>query len=464
MPPLASLCLTPLHLAAMVADPPPMAAPRSAAAGPAMCIEPIALAARDDVSGSFTETFTTEHFLLAWDPANPAVTEAAIDTYADALETSWTVEIDTLGWRAPDQTDACLMTVLIAEFDESWGDTGGYTDVVETRGVPYMVLNTAWLEYGDAWTQTLAAHEFNHASQFGYDVFWDEADWWYWEATAEWIPDLVFDDADTYIWSLWAYLDAPWLALSSMRATVQYGHFAFNTHLAETGGEAVPRTVWESATPAEGMDVATSLALGGREFDEVVLAYTSQVAALDVDEQDVWLEAIGYFEMDPYVAHVEEYPADGAVEGREAPQARGQNFLHFTGTPGGDVVFAFAGTPSVNEVPTEWAVTLATESVGGGVTHTSVRADASGVAEVVIHGIGEDVSDAYVAVVPLGDIGETGAAWSWGATVIPPADVPIEEEEETPNACACGTTSPVSGLGGLALVLLLARRRRQAGA
>ena len=77
MLPLAHFCLTPLHLAAHVADPPPLAGPRAAAARPVVCVDPTTLARRDDVSGSFTETRETEHFLLAWDPANSAVTEAA---------------------------------------------------------------------------------------------------------------------------------------------------------------------------------------------------------------------------------------------------------------------------------------------------------------------------------------------------------------------------------------------------
>ncbi|MDP2310966.1 MAG: DUF6055 domain-containing protein [Pseudomonadota bacterium] len=476
MPLLAPICLLPLHLAANVASPPPMAMPRAAAAAPTVCIEPGALARQDDLDGAYTETFATEHFLLAWDPANALVTEAAVATYADALETSWSVEIDTLGWLAPDQTDACLITVLLAEFDASWGDTGGYTDVKETHGVPYMALNTAWLEYGDDWTQTLVAHEFNHASQFAYDVFWEETDWWYWEATAEWVPDSVYDDANTYMWSLWAYLDAPHLALSSMTGTVQYGHMAFNQHLATTEGEDAPRAVWENAGPLSTMEEATTLALGGADFDEIVVAYTSRVAALDVHEPEVWLEAIGYFEIDPYVAHVDTYPAEGSISGREAPQSRGQNFLHLTapaaGEPTGNVVFTFSGIPSVADVPTEWAVTLATTDLGGGVTHVSVRADASGAAELVIEGLGDDVSDAWIGVVPLGDIGEEhGAGWSWSALVEPDgADTGDDTGEdtggdkETPKACACGTTSPVSGAWGLGIgVAALAGARRRRG-
>ncbi|MES2639977.1 MAG: hypothetical protein V4850_10860 [Myxococcota bacterium] len=462
MPPLAPLCLLPLHLAAHVANPLPPAPPRAAAASPAVCLAPSRIAQEDELGGAYTETLATEHFLLAWDPANGDVTEAALATYADALETSWSVEIDTLGWRAPDQTDACLMTVLLSELDESWGDTGGYTDVKEDGGVPYMVLNTAWLEYGDAWTQSLAAHEFNHASQFAYDVFWDEADWWYWEATAEWVPELVYDDADTYMWSLWAYLDAPYLALHSMRATVQYGHMTFNLHLAEAEGEGAPLAVWENAGPLDSMEVATTQALGGADFDEIVLAYTSEVAALDVVEPEVWLEAIGYFEIDPYVAHVDAYPAEGEATGREAPQAKGQNFLHFSGSPGGDVVFTLAGAPTVNDVPAEWAVTLATADVGAGVTHTSVRADASGAAEIVIAGLGEDVSEAWIGVVPLGDIGELNAGYSWTAIVAAPdpADPDPDDEDEEPKACACGTSAPMTGLWAVGLALLAVRRRR----
>lgn len=472
MSPTAFLCLTPLRLAEIAANPLPPAPPRAAAEDRATCLDPDTLGRADGLGTGFDRTFATEHFLLAWKSGNTAVTEEWLSVYADALEASWEAEIDGMGWRAPDQTDACRVTVLLADFDASWGDTGGYTDVKAERGVPYMALNTDWQEYGEDWIQTLVAHEFNHASQFAYGVFWIEEDWWYWEATAEWAQDLVFEDANTYVWSLWAYLDTPWRALDSMAGTVQYGHFAFNTHLEETWDADLVQAVWEGATNRDNVEDAVERATG-EIHEQIVAAYSSRVAAIDVAERDVWLEAIGSFEMDPWT-HVTSLPAEGGVEGRGAPQERGQNFLWFQLDAGDGFTFNFTGSAEVDGVATDWLVAYA-EVRAGGTVHGWTRADgASGKASIELGG--DDVTEVYVAVVPFGEIGENGASYTWAAEGRGGADTgpdapddtgptddgdPAGDGGEEPGACGCATpTGPTGALGfGLAALALLRRRR-----
>ncbi len=456
-------CRTLDHLAlhpprAERSEPPPT---RPQTAVPETCIDPQELADAENLDGTFDSVRITTHFAIAWDATDPAVTEAALDTYEDALERSWEVEVDELGWLAPDETENCLITVLIAALPASWGDTGGYTNVQQSGTVPFMVLNTDWIQHGDVWAETLVAHEFNHATQFAYDVFWDESDWWYWEATAEWMTDSVYDDGDTYIWSLWSYLAAPELGLESYEEYVQYGHFAFNTYLAENVDPAAPRMIWEAAGPAASVPSALDQGLSGagESFEDAVLGYTSRVAAMDVSERQVWLDALGYFEVDPWRAHVEEYPADGDYDAH-TPEALGQNFMHLGGAPGGDLRFSFAGEAEVGGASPEWGITVASVDDAGAVTHEVIRADASGGAEVVISGLGVDLSDVYIGVVPMGDIGTNAAAWSWSAEVVKPTDTDEVVDEEQ---VACGCTSGNSrgaGLGGLILALGWARGRR----
>lgn len=439
------VCDTPAHVAAFAANPPPRAAARPRMAVPEVCITPAQLARSEELGGSYDASEETTHFVIAWDSSDATVTEAAVATVAEALETSWDVEVDQMGWLAPSQTESCFITVILSTLPESWGDTGGYTNVYEDGGVPYIVLNTAWLADDDDWTRTLVAHEFNHASQFAYDRFWDATDWWYWESTAEWITDLVYDDANTYTWSLWSYFDAPWRGLESNLGLVQYGHFAFNTFLEESLGEDAPRRIWD----AEGTHVAdaaeVAFASEIADFDELVLGYTSHVAAFDVAERDVWLDALGYFEVDPYTAHVATLPAGGSVAAREAPEERGQGFLHFAGPPESAVEFHFEGVGDVGGVATDWAITVATVGADGAVTHR--------VADATDVDLGEGWADAYVGVIPLGAIGAEGAEWSWSAKLAG------ADEEELPAACACSTGAPVYAWFALVLPLLAARRR-----
>lgn len=434
-------------------------------AAPATCIDPQELADQQGFDGTFDQSRTSAHFLLAWDASNAAVTEQVMDTYEEALEASWDTEVTDLGWQTPDETDRCLITVVVAEFPSSWGDTGGYTDVIQSGTVPYMILNSDWLQYGEVWQQTLVAHEFNHASQFSYDVFWDESDWWYWEATAEWVPDEVYDDANTYVWSLWSYLYAPELGLESTEEYVDYGHFAFNTVLAEQLGPGAVLATWSAAGPDDGLAEAldAGLAADGLTFEDAVFAYTSHVAAVDVQERETWLEAIGYFEVDPYRGSVDTYPAEDSYDDGATPEALGQNFLHLGGAPGGDVAFAFAGEPEVGGVATEWAVTVARVAASGDVQHDVVRADEDGLADVVIVGLGEDVTDVYIGVVPMGAIGTTGAGWSWSAALASdPADSADTQGDGDAEAKACGCQASAASGGLLAGVLgaaLVARRR-----
>ena len=291
--------------------------------GPAACVEPSRLARDQDVDGSYTEEQETEHFRVAWDPANTVLDEATLAVFTDALEYSWSTEIDTLGWQAPDQTDSCPITVLLADLSDADSGTGGWTDVETDGGVPFIILNTDWATDGDEWIQTLIAHEFNHASQFSYDVFWAEDDWWYWESTAEWATDSVYDDANTYTWSLWEYLDNPWKSLDSFVGVSQYGHLVFNTYLEDTYGSDTPRQIWDQATSRDHVADAVRTAVGA-DYHELIADYAGHMAAMDVAERDVWLEAMGYFDVDPVAEHVDTYPADGGLDGHDAPQSLGQ--------------------------------------------------------------------------------------------------------------------------------------------
>lgn len=442
-------CKTPLLLALHATLP-------AAPPGPAACIEPDRLARDQGVDGDYSTEELTEHFRVAWDAENTAVDADSLQLYLDALEDSWTAEIDTLGWQAPDQTDSCPITVLLADLDEADSGTGGWTDVQTDGGVPFIILNTDWLADGEDWNKTLVAHEFNHASQFSYGVFWDETDWWYWESTAEWMPELVYPDANTYTWSLWEYLDSPWRPLDSMTGVSQYGHFVYNTWLGETYGEDTPRQVWDGATTRDHVENAVITVVGG-EYDALIADYAGHMAAMDVAERDVWLEAIGYFDADPVSAHVETYPAEGGEDGRAAPQERGQNFIHLAGTPG-DVRFEFSGATTAGDVATEWAVSLATDDGGGTFTHSSAITE-GGRATLDIADVGGAVAEAWIAVTPLGAIDTEGATYTWTARAAKDVGGEGKGEEEEPQACGCAGVSASPLPVGLLLAALSTRRR-----
>jgi hypothetical protein len=450
MMPLGPTCLTPLKLAADVEAGLPPAEPLPRFADRAVCIDPVPLARQEQVSGSYTSTRDSEHFHLAWDPSNRTLDAATLDAVEAALERSWAVMVDESGWRAPDQTDTCLITVVLGDLSGSLSGTGGWTNVQEEHGVPFIVLNTDWFAEGPEWIDSLVAHEFNHASQFGYNVFWNENDWWYWESTAEWSFELPYPEANTWTWSLASYFDAPWRSIQSQVGLVNYGHFTFNVVLTEQVDAEAPLLAWEAADEQARVPEALEAALG-RSMDELLPLYTAHAAAWDVSERALWVTTAAHFDTDPFVEHVGAYPTEGEVTGKHAPQYGGQTFFHLRGEPGDDVQFRFTGEPEVKGRDSEFVLTRSTMDTDGVIVHETFPTT-DGVGQVSISGLGDEVTDAWVGVVPVGNIGGNGAAFSWTARV-GPADDPL--------ACACGSGGPAGVAAAAAGLALAALRRRR---
>lgn len=442
MLPIGPTCLTPLKLAADVAVGLPPARSLPHYAERAVCIDPGPLARQEQVTGAYTSSRTTEHFEMVWDPANGTLDTAMLDTTEAALERSWAVMVDEQGWRAPDQTDTCLITVLLADFEGSLEGTGGWTNVQEEHGVPFIVLNTDWFNDGDGWVESLVAHEFNHASQFGYNIFWKETDWWYWESTAEWSFEGPYPDSNTWNYSLASYFEAPYRSIHSQVGLVNYGHFTFNVVLAEQVDPEAPLLVWEAGDEQASVSSALEDALG-TPIDELLTLHTSHVAAYDVAERSVWVEAVAEFGTDPFTEQLEEFPANGTVEGKRAPQWGGQSFFRLRGEPGSDIHFEIVGEAKVNDVDTDFVLTLSTMNEAGEITHSS-EPTTGGRGGVWVSGLGDDITDAWVGVMPAGRIGEKGADFTWTAN---PGFAP---DPNDPLACGCAT----GARGGLATALV----------
>jgi MYXO-CTERM domain-containing protein len=451
MMPLGPTCLTPLKLAADVALGLPPAEPLPMFAERAVCIDPGPLAKQEQVTGSYTKSRTSDHFYIVWDPSNKLLDEDTLDVVEAALERSWTVMVDEQGWQAPDQTESCLITVILGDLQGGLSGTGGWTNVQAEHGVPFMVLNTDWFVDGDDWVESLIAHEFNHASQFSYNVFWNENDWWYWESTAEWSFEGPYPDANTWTYSLSSYFDAPYRSIRSQVGLVNYGHFTFNVVLAEQVDPEAPLLVWEAADADSTVPTAIDDALG-TPISELLPMYTAHVAAYDVAESSVWEEAVAELGSQPFTERIAEYPAEGSVDGKKAPQWGGQSFFHFRGEPDNDVQFRFVGETEVNDKATDFVLTLSTRADDGTIDHV-IKPTADGKGQLSIEGLGAGITDAWVGVVPVGTIGEQGAEFTWSARL---------GAADDPFACGCASASaPNFAAAAVAAGLAVAAGRRR---
>jgi hypothetical protein len=235
------------------------------------------LLARPSLSGP-EFTYKTVHFQIHYtnsgqDAVNPADSNINkvpdyIEMMGAELEHVWNTELVGMGWLQPpsDRTvDGDPDYDVYVEDMPYYGYTAG--DGKADQGIqpgdnensPGVIELNAWHSYislendyhGFSCTpldcvRVTAAHEFNHAIQFGYDA-WEET--WLMEATATWIEDEVYDYVNDNLAYLPFYFDDPDLCLPSAipyRPNRWYSDWILMRFVSEHhGGQSTVRRVWE---------------------------------------------------------------------------------------------------------------------------------------------------------------------------------------------------------------------------
>ena len=209
------------------------------------------------------------------------------------MERAYTVQNLTQGWAPPppdqglggdDRYDIYLMHSAFYGYTEAAGGKVGDNpmtpDVIEEDAYfSFIVLENDYNGFANTPLNNLrvtAAHEFNHALQYGYTA---EQTFWLMEATATWIEDEVFDEIDDNYQFLPTYLDYPDICLparaAGSKATHWYSDWIWLRWIAEhAGGPATIRHIWEhgrtltdfAALAAALTDAGTSLPRAFTEF------------------------------------------------------------------------------------------------------------------------------------------------------------------------------------------------------
>ena len=244
-----------------------------------------------------------------------------VDQVAQALEYVWRAEIEQFGWAAPPpderiggdaRYDIYLQDTL---FDGTFGYTEGSnarfrsntqngdnpnTLAVETRAMSsYIVLDNDYSgleEYSienydplDIMRST-AAHEFNHACQFGYDG--EEPADWLWEATATWMQDEVYDDTNDVIENIYSVIKSPdtCQTASGGKTRVEdeyhwYGEWIFLRYISEHYGQATVRAIWENTPKFDGYEaIEAALFDAGTTIDETYRGFSVALLTRSFDE------------------------------------------------------------------------------------------------------------------------------------------------------------------------------------
>ncbi|GDX79362.1 hypothetical protein LBMAG42_11730 [Deltaproteobacteria bacterium] len=437
-------------------------APVMPAAPPAAAPPP----ARDSCWSWSDNRVVGDHFVVEW---ADGVDDADADRFLEDLEYSWQIEVEEKNWDAPDGADNYLIVAYIQ--NERTG--GAYTTVKSCGGdyIPYIVSGKdSWDD--PKWGATMAAHEFNHAIQFGYSY---APEFWWWEATATWVEDYVFPDTNDWSDYVWGYSANPYIAFAASDQQDQeifwhmYGMAIWAFYLDDyQGGHDTVQQTWEDARSDRGQysrsaeDMVDDLGL------DWLTLYNDFVARNTVMEykQQSYFPAVDVHDT------VKSLPDDGGSGNSDTPQGYGQNYVKFNeGMGEGDLVLHFAGSDK-----TEWSVQLV-ETSKYAVTRVVTAKTEDGAADVTLTGYGKQ--DVYLVVSPLTER-DDDFDYEWTAELIE-----VEEPEDTgtpsiddtgaggdpvgggpveisgPVACGCAATEPGAAAAGAAVIAaLIAGRRR----
>ena len=192
-----------------------------------------------------------------------------IDLTSSVLDSVWRLEVDVLGYKVPKSDEGVGGGTEYDVYVQELGRTGtvyyGLT-VPEQGGLPtttsYMRIDNNFTDptYGSFLTcngargtreldalRVTAAHEFFHALQFSY-YQGSDGGWWQ-EATATWMEEVAFGEADDYLQYLCDFLLSPTRALDSSTTLTRdnhvYGASVFAHFLEQRYHRDVVRWIWE---------------------------------------------------------------------------------------------------------------------------------------------------------------------------------------------------------------------------
>jgi hypothetical protein len=181
-----------------------------------------------------------------------------IEAVADVFEAVYSREITAFGYRPPPTPGGQPYDVYLQDLAST--RQYGYTqsDIPANAGstsyTSFMVIDNDFAEsiyLGSSRTplmalQITAAHEFQHAVQYGYNFFFDI---WFAEASATWMEDEVYDSINQLYTYLPPYFSNMTLPIDTAVSTTTgggYGRWLFNRYLVERfNNPIIIRDFWE---------------------------------------------------------------------------------------------------------------------------------------------------------------------------------------------------------------------------
>ncbi len=195
-----------------------------------------------------------------------------IEKIACAFEKSYSVECEQMRYPLPPSMNngSSPYDIYVIDLGNQYAVTKKYgfdsTLTVLKNVHSYILFDNDFIGqgfhiHGENAIKVTAAHEFFHAIQLGY-VF-RNTDGFFFELTAVWIEDQVFDEVDNYLYFLDYFFSAPDIPLNGVSYTIPgvfkhiYGSCIFGFYIAENFGNEAIRQIWQlmpEKTAIEAMD------------------------------------------------------------------------------------------------------------------------------------------------------------------------------------------------------------------
>lgn len=229
----------------------------------------------------------TTNFTLQWEDAS--LDSDRVSALAAALEQGWQVLITEQGWPQPTSTDQYLLRVTLDPGLSGSGYTTVYTSDDYPQGYPVIYLNPSYLEDEyEAYARSVAIHELAHTLQYVL-IDWTElvvGAMWYWEATAEWLPEIAAPELDTYALSTYWYARYPNGDFDTFYNYHPYGMVFLNACLDEYY-DADFLAIWQAGSPEGGWDTVIADAVG-EDFATIITTCSAAYAAGELRESALY--------------------------------------------------------------------------------------------------------------------------------------------------------------------------------
>jgi hypothetical protein len=190
-----------------------------------------------------------------------------VETVAAVFETVYQTEVVDMGYTRAPTSGGAAYDVYLQNIGGGTARYLGFTDAVTPFSAisygSYITIDNDFAEFSNYsaldYLQITAAHEYHHAIQYGYNVYFDI---WYGEATSTWIEDEVYDSVNQlydYLPSWFQNMNLPLNTPVSVSTGGGYGRWLFNRYIAETRGRDTVRIIWDRlkqrGAPTDGNDI-----------------------------------------------------------------------------------------------------------------------------------------------------------------------------------------------------------------